>query len=131
MNVKITTMLREACTAMPARGIQIICGGAWFIWDSEKILGADPIGAAILAADKLPAGLDPKDPATHVRPGLVEAACKLLDVDPGWLWRFWMGYDRNYQVMIVTEEKGKDRKESLDEVSAFGMAFRREVFQAR
>jgi hypothetical protein len=129
MNVKVTTLLREACAAMPARGIQVVCGGAWYVWDSEKILGADPIGAAILVADKLPAGLDPKDPSTHVRPGLMEAACKLLDVDAGWLWRFWMGYDRNYQVMIVTEEKGKERKESLDEVSAFGMALRREILR--
>lgn len=127
MNTKITTMLREACAAMPARGITIVHGGAWYEWDSEKIIGADPIGAAILHNGKLPEGLDPKNPETMVRPGLMQAACELLGVDAGWLWRFWMGYDRGYQVMIVTEEKGKERKETPDEVSAFGIAFLRET----
>ncbi len=130
MNVKIVTMLREACAAMPARGIKIACGGAWYEWDAEKMIAADPIGAAIVVAGKLPAGIDPKKPETLVRPGLIEAACDLLGVDPMWLYRFWMGYDRNYQVMIITADKGKDIKESQDEVSAFGIAFRREVFRS-
>ena len=127
MNTKITTTLREACKEMGVRGIKLLHDGAWYEWDSEKIIGADPIGAAILVAGKLPPGLDPKNAETMVRPGLMEAACELLGVDAGWLWRFWMGYDRGYQVMIVTEEKGKERKESLDEVSAFGISFHREV----
>ncbi len=122
-------MLREACKEMEVRGIKILHDGAWYDWDSEKIIGADPIGAAILVADKLPPGLDPKKPETMVRPGLMQAACELLNVDAGWLWRFWMGFDRGYQVTIVTEEKGKERKESPDEVSAFGLALHREVLR--
>lgn len=126
MNLKIMTLLRESCDEMAARGIAIVHGGAWYIWESDRITGADPIGATILAQGKLPEGLDPNKPETLVRPGLMQVACELLGVDAGWLWRFWMGYDRNYQVTIVTGE-GQARKETADEVSAFGIAFRREV----
>lgn len=126
MNLKIMTLLRESCDEMRARGIAIVHGGAWYIWESNRITGADPIGAAILAQGKLPEGLDPNKPETLVRPGLMQVACELLGVDAGWLWRFWMGFDRNYQVTIVTGE-GQARKETADEVSAFGIAFRREV----
>lgn len=124
MNVKIVTLLRESCEFVRAKGIRIIRGGAWFEWSTTTILGADPIGAALIAQGKLPAGLDPLLPETMVRPGLVQASCELLAVDPMWLYRFWMGYDRNFQIMAISE-KGQ---ESKDEVSEFGIAMSRELF---
>jgi hypothetical protein len=123
MNLKIVTLLREACAAMPARGIEVIRGGPWYVWDSEKIVGADPIGAAILMAGKLPPGLT-TNPESLVRPGLVQAACELLNVDPMWLYRFWMGYDRRFQIMVISKDQ-----ESRDEVSEFGIFFAKEIFR--
>lgn len=126
MSLKIATMLREACQAMPARGIRLIRGGAWYEWNGEpKIVAADAIGALILFHDKLPKTLDPLDLESMVRPGLSEVAQELLGVDRFWLYRFWMGYDRNYQILAITDKNVETR----DDVSEFGITFARELFK--
>jgi len=95
-------------------------------WRGTEIVTVDPIAAVIIAQDKLPPGIDPLNPETLVRPGLLRVACELLDVDHAWLYRFWMGYDRAYQILFFDEEKKTSTK---DEVSAFGIAMRKELFE--
>lgn len=118
-------MIREACAEMPVRGIRLIYGGAWFEWSSDRIIATDPIGAVLIAREALPTGLDPKRPETLVRPGLVEAACKTLDVDAFWLYRFWMGFDRGFLIRVIND---KDQ-ESRDDVSEWGIALAKELFR--
>lgn len=128
MNVKTTVAIREACVyARDELGLRLIMGGAWFEWDSEKIIATDPIGAAILKAGALPLGLDPKMPETMVRPGLIEAARTVLGVDHFWLYRFWMGYDRNFQILVYPDDEKK--APTKDDVSEFGIALGRELFR--
>lgn len=122
MNVRIVTLLRDSCREVSSRGIRII-RGAWAEWDTEKIIAADPICAVLIVQGRLPPGLNPMDPATMVRPGLWTPACELLGVDTFWLYRFWMGYDRGFQILSVNE-KGEENK---DDVSEFGINFAKEV----
>jgi hypothetical protein len=125
MSLKIATILREACVAMPARGIKLIRGGAWYEWDSEpKIIAADATGALILYHDKLPTDHKPPNLDGMAHSKLGEVVQEILGVDRFWLYRFWMGYDRGYQILAVND---KD-EESKDDVSEFGISFARELF---
>jgi hypothetical protein len=127
VNTKITGLIREGCAFVRTEmGIQLIRGGPWFEWDTTKIIASDPIGAVILHQKALPEGLDPSRPETLVNPGLIQAACRLLDVDHAWLYRFWMGYDRQYQILFTDEEKKTSTK---DDVSEFGINLGRELFR--
>lgn len=113
MNTKVSDRIREACNAARARGIKLH-RGPWFTFTGTEVTGACAIGAVILAEDR------------HVvedasKPGYVRAACEILKVDAGFLYRFWMGFDRGHQVTIVSGDE-----ESKDEVSAFGMQIARE-----
>ena len=125
MNVKTTTLVREACAYARAEGLQLIRGGAWFEWNDHMIIATDPIGAVIFKARALPDGLDPKHPETMRAPGLISIAKALLGVDHFWLYRFWMGFDRGFQIKIVNE----DESETKDDVSEFGIALARELFR--
>lgn len=124
MNVKTSTMIREACAEITRRGVKIH-KGAWFEWNGTEIVGTDPIGAVLLVHNAMPEGLDPLTPATLVRPGLLKAACKVLDVDGFWLYRFFMGFDRNFLIKRVDDND----VETKDEVSEWGIALARELFR--
>lgn len=108
-------------------GLTLLSGGPWYEWDSHKIIGTDPIGAVILKCRALPDGLDPQRPETMVNPGLVQAARLLLGVDHFWLYRFWMGYDRGFQIMIYPDDDKKPP--TKDDVSEFGITLHRELFR--
>lgn len=127
MSLKIAKVLRESCNSVRSSGIPILRGGPWFDWNGSGYDGVDPVFAALLAKQKLPAGWNPSALDTMVRPGIVPAACELLDVDPMWLYRFFMGYDRNYQIMITVGE-GAEKRTFKDEVAEFGMQFAKELF---
>jgi hypothetical protein len=68
----------------------------------SAVVAADPIAAVIIDNDAIrtacancrqrgamPEAIDPLRPETLVNPGLIKAACELLDVDHAWLYRFW------------------------------------------
>lgn len=130
MNIKTAALIREACAyARDTLRLRLLSGGAWFEWDSEKIIGTDPIGAVILKCRALPSGLDPKNVETMVRPGLIAAARTLLGVDHFWLYRFWMGYDRAFQILIYPDDDKKSPP-AKDDISEFGIALHRELFRS-
>jgi hypothetical protein len=129
VNIKTAALIREACAhARDKLRLRLLSGGAWFEWDSEKIIGTDPIGAVILKCHALPSGLDPKRPETMSNPGLIAVARTLLGVDHFWLYRFWMGYDRGFQIMIYPDDEKKTP--SKDDISEFGIALHRELFRS-
>lgn len=127
MNTKIVELIRESCAHCVQRGIKICHGGPWLEWKGTTIIEADPIAAVIIAQGRLPEGIDPLNPETMVNPGLVRVACELLDIDHGWLYRFWMGYDRGYQILFYSDEERKNA--TKDDVSAFGISMRKELFK--
>jgi hypothetical protein len=47
----------------------------------------------------------------------------MLETDFNWLVRFWMGFDRGHQVLLIND---KD-KEIKDDVSAFGIQLAKEL----
>lgn len=124
MNNKITALIQESIAIVQAQGIRIV-KGPWFDFTGEngKIIGCDPIGAVILAKEAMPAGINPFDCATLVRPGFIKVACELLNVDPSWLQRFWMGFDRGHQVTLIDD---KD-KEHRDDISAYGIQLAKQL----
>jgi hypothetical protein len=127
MNAKIVELIRKSCANCEQRGIAIVCGGPWMEWKGTDLLSVDPIAAVIVDQGRLPEGHDPTKPETLVNPGLIRVACELLDVDHAWLYRFWMGYDRNYQILFYSDEERKNA--TKDDVSAFGIAMRKELFK--
>lgn len=59
--------------------------------------------------------------------GWLKELCQELDVDFGWLHRFWMGFDRNYQVMVSEhDKKGNIIAWHKDSVSELGIRFAKE-----
>lgn len=123
MNVKIDTMIRQAVTACQnVMGLKIK-HGSWCTLSGSDIISCDPIFAVILYNYGLvfPGAFDPN--FDWARPGLVKEACELLDVDPSWLHRFWLGFDRGHQVLLIND---KEKTETRDDVSAYGLQLRKE-----
>lgn len=130
MNNKIDSEIRKAIAWAAEKNLPLLRGGAWFIFDAEgQATACDAMGAVLLMHDKVPAGIG-KDPANLVRPGFSQMAIDILGVDSGWLHRFFMGYDRGYQVMLISEKDGKT-KESKDEVSFYGQSLAKEFFKKK
>jgi hypothetical protein len=128
VNIKTAALIREACVyARDTLRLRLLSGGPWYEWDSEKIIGTDPIGAVILKCRALPSGLDPKRPETFANPGFIAAARTLLGVDHFWLYRFWMGFDRGFQILVYSDD---DKTPSRDDISEFGIALYRELFRS-
>lgn len=125
MNNKTIVLIREACETVQKQGLTIAKGGAWLVFVEQKIVACDPIAAALIANNKLPA-LNSYDVNIMSNPGLVQIACDFLEIDRAWLYRFWMGFDRVYQIIFIND---KEKNETKDEVSAFGILLRRELFK--
>lgn len=122
MNVKIDTEIRTAYALAKSKGIKIL-QGAWFEFDSTgAVVGCDAIGAVLLKNNLVPEGIG-LDTIRLSTPGFCASACKALEVNGSWLHRFFMGFDRGYQVMIEDKES---KKESRDDVSAYGIQLWRE-----
>ncbi len=93
-----------------------VAPGIWFEFnESRQVIRCGPLGALLLQHN---CNLD----VDLARPGFCDKVCEILEVDMFWLRRFWLGFDRNYQVLIETE-----KKETKDEVSAFGIELRKEL----
>lgn len=122
MSVKIDAEIRAACTEAKAKGVKI-AKAFWFELDANsQVIGCDPIGAVLLRHNKVSFS-NPLNVESLSKPGFIKEACLLLDVDPGWLYRFWMGYDRNYQIWFTTD----DKKEIKDDVSSYGISMAKEL----
>jgi hypothetical protein len=120
MNNKTSEAIRTACERAKEKGLRIH-QGPWFEWSGGKVVGCCAIGAVLLEAGKINPEGEP-DLETSVNPGYVKAACQTLGVNASWLYRFWMGFDRGYQIMLIDDKE----KESKDDISAFGIQLRRE-----
>lgn len=127
MNAKIDKEIRESVAWLKENNIELIKGGPWFIFQNNKVIGADLIGAVLLKNNLVPEGIG-SNLEKLSNPGFTRTACEFLDINFSWLHRFWMGSDRNYQVMIVgdPEKKIKDRK---DDISAYAISLTREFFK--
>lgn len=113
-------VIRNACLAVKAKGIKLKTGGHWFDLtgkEDSKVISCCAIGAVLLSDPEFSFAED----SSH--PGYVKKACEILEADPSWLVRFWMGFDRGHQVILVND---KD-KEIKDDVSAFGIQLAKEL----
>ena len=75
------------------------------------------MGAVLLSDETFQFSEDPTNP------GYLKRVCEILEVDFHWLKRFWLGFDRGYQVMLI----GDKDKESKDEVASFGIQLAKEL----
>lgn len=120
MNSEIDKKLRDAIFWADYNNIKIK-KGIWFRLDSSyKVTESDIIGALLLSN-----GLDLSN-INFSKPGFLAKAQELLEVDYFWLYRFFMGFDSGYQILI----KEKD-KEIKDEVSFYGICLAKELFKRK
>lgn len=112
--------IRTACLKAKSKGIRLN-RGPWFEIKDNNIKACCAIGAVLLSDEKFSLAQDSSNP------GYVKKACQMLEVDPGWLVRFWMGFDRGHQVILVND---KD-KEIKDDVSAFGIQLAKELVDSK
>lgn len=130
MNTKIDKEIRKAVAWAAEKNLLLLRGGAWFIFGEQGTPTAcDAIGAVLLMNDKVPAGIGLDLDALQYS-GFYRTAVQLLEVDTGWLHRFFMGYDRGYQVTLISEKDGKT-KETKDEVSSYGISLQKELFKKK
>jgi hypothetical protein len=123
MNNIIQNTIKIACKNAINAGLKI-CRGPWFIYENNKLVACDPIFAVIFN-DRLNefniSSLNLEEP------GFMVLAREALGVDDFWLYRFWMGFDTNYQILISYEDKdSKKNKTKKDDVSLFGIQLSRE-----
>lgn len=119
-------VLREAIEKARGRGI-VVNTGAIFDWTEPG-----PDGVPIRNRSEAPSSCDATGAVLLMmgRPGLtpgwMKALCDYMQVDGFWLWRFWMGWNRNYQVQVLVREGDKERWAD-DEVSHFGRRLAKEL----
>lgn len=84
--------------------------GASFDWTSSSCPGfpsaCNATGAVLWAAGEA------------AKPRQMRTLYSLLDCDSGWLYRFWIGFNQNHQLMILDQQ---DRIVGQDEVSKLGI----------
>ena len=132
MNTKTSEMIKSACKNIGGFGVKL-ARGPWCTIEGSRIVSCDPIVATLLAQGILSLTMMPlsgnfvvsgdiKEPTT---PGIVYAACKLLNVDGAWLVRFLRGWDQNTQIIITD----KDDVQHRDEVSGFAISLAKEFIK--
>lgn len=119
MNSKTNDIIIAACEEVIKRGLTLCRGGAHFEVKDNQIVSCDPITATLMVGGFLPE-LDFSDLNQMAHPGIIEAAWTHLGLDPLWLYRFWMGYDRDYQIILIKDE-GDKTTHTKDDVSKFGI----------
>lgn len=124
MNTKIDAAIRQGIAACQALGIKMKAG-PWCELEGDQVISCDPIFAVLFTE-----GLHKVEGVEidFSRPGWIKAACIRLNVDPGWLHRFFMGWDRGHHVTIVAKDKDKET-ESKDEVSYYALQLRKEFLE--
>lgn len=125
MNVKIDTAIRQGIAACQAIGVKLKAG-LWCELEGDKVVSCDPIFAVLLTQGLVSFEKTGEVPFNFSHPGWIKAACIHLNVDPGWLHRFWLGWDRGHHVVIVSKDKDKE-SESKDEVSGWAIQLRKEI----
>jgi hypothetical protein len=124
VNQATSSRIREACRWAKTNGHTLLRGGPWFDFTTAP-WGCDALGAVLLQEKLVTMAAGPG--------GLTALAKATLDVDSFWLRRFWLGWDRGYQVMITAVRSdcfsgsAYESKESKDDVSAFGIALWKEM----
>ncbi len=112
---KAETIIREAITNVRAKGIRIQ-PGAMIDWTGE---GGTPVSCDALGAVALHHDIASKSFPS----GWLKKLCTILGEDTFWVYRFCMGFDRKYQILIIEDERSKVTR---DEVSALGIRLRKE-----
>lgn len=110
------TIIRDACRTVQQLGVQLR-SGPWFEFEGDKVVSCCAVGAVLLAS-----GVDVKPSDQSTGRGYLAEACRMLEVNNMWLYRFWMGFDRGYQILIEVKEN-TFRK---DDVSLLGIETARE-----
>jgi len=110
--MKQEEQLRNSIETISLTEIQIVRGPLFIFSESDKVTACDAIGAVLLVE---------KSNKLHFESGWLKEACKLLDVDSFWLWRFWMGWDRKFQVLVEHKGKGDHSTFSDDDVAKLGI----------
>lgn len=99
----------EAIEKASADGI-LIRRGATFDWTSSSRAGfpsaCNATGAILWVTGEA------------TKPRQMKTLYNLLDCDSGWLYRFWMGFNQNHQLMILDQQ---DNIVGQDEVSKLGI----------
>lgn len=97
-----------------ADGIAIRCGATFDWTDSSKPIplrctppsACNATGAILWAAGEAD------------RPNQMKTLGRLLGVDSWWLYRFWMGFNQNHQLMVIDQN---DKIIGVEEVSKLGI----------
>lgn len=110
--VKQEDQLRRSIELITNPTIKIVRGPLFIFGPNDEIQGCDAVGAVLLAE---------QSQKLHFEPGWLKETAQLLDVDTFWLWRFWMGWTRNYQVLVEHTGKGGHTTFSEDEVAKLGI----------
>lgn len=118
MSLPASSIIRNSCNFVLDKGI-VLHQGAWFDSENGKVSSCCAIGAVLLAN-----GIAVSE--TPQFPGYVRAACKILGVNSQWLYRFWMGFDRGYQIRILSED---GKTETFDDISGLGIQIRKEFLK--
>lgn len=111
-------IIRRAVEAARAKGIWVTPGP---VFDTSTLTSEGlPVRCDVTGAVLLLMGWN------SLASGWLKAFCTFLDVDVFWLWRFWMGMDRDYQVQAWNEP---DKEWVDDEVSGWARKLGRELFK--
>ena len=123
MKKSVADEISEACAKAKARGLRLCRGGPWLTREGGKLTGVDPIVAVLLEQGNI----TEEDP---IGPGRLAAACSYLQVNEFWLYRFWIGWDQDFQIRFTVLDKNKKETVVLDAVSQFGIALGRKYHDA-
>lgn len=123
MKTKITKEIDESIAFVKNLGLNITQGGAWCEYQDTKLVAVDPLIAVLIKNDKFDKEYNPRNT------GFIKLISEVLDVDHFWIYRFHMGYDRQYQILVGTDDgkgciasEGKRYVYTKDDVSEYGIA---------
>lgn len=114
MNESKTIM--DACYFCISKGIKIKGGGSYLEISNGNIISVDPLIACLIYKNKI--NEDYSNIESLVRPGFIKLICQILGVDAFWIRKFWLGFDRQYQILILDEN---EKEIGQDDVSKFGI----------
>lgn len=115
--MKAEDQIKESCCNVLKSGVTIE-PGPWFRRTGKSVTSCCPMGAVLM---------DRCIDFEHLTiDQYVSTVCSILDVDQWWCHRFWMGFDRGYQIHFEVAVNNAI-KLIKDDVSGFGLRFRRIV----
>lgn len=105
-----------------ARGLGIrVAPGPMVHWSKDR----QPIACDATGALALEIGVAVDGRLTS---GWLASLCGYLDVDTFWLWRFWMGLDRDFQVQVWVQTSTESGEWVDDKISGWARRLAREVY---